>query len=224
MKKHSFLEDYSNPELFIQNKGGVYEYGSNDDALYARGALALKSAERSPKDQREAGGAFRRDKSSPYGEDDGGHLIGARFGGSGKAENLTAQDRNLNRGTFKNQENVWEEHLRQGDKVFVHIETDKGNRPNAYFGYAIYEKEDGTRIPDFFHYVNESRAEQDKWEQTEEEFDFSKRVSESDMHAENIEFLPKGATKMQDEREESVTSEQDNNVLQNKDNSLSLNL
>ena len=51
-------------------------------------------------------------------------------------------------------ENEWAAHLEAGDKVFVHIETDGAQRPNAYMGYVIYESPDGTRDYDTFHMVN----------------------------------------------------------------------
>lgn len=213
MSQFSFTEDFNNPDLFEQNKAGEYEYGVNEGAPYARGSLVLKSAERSPKNQKEAGGDYRRDQSSLYGVDDGGHLIGARFGGSGDQENLTAQDRNLNRGEYKKLENEWERHLGQGDKVFVHIETDNGNRPNAYMGYVIYESADGSRTSDFFHFVNESRSEQDNWETVESQnFDYSQMESGITVSTDSKEFLPQGVMNDNTQNEDSVSGKNMDNT------------
>jgi hypothetical protein len=61
-------------------------------------------------------------------------------------------------------ENEWARHLEAGDRVFVNIETARGDRPNAYMGYAIYEHSDGTRDYDVFSYANESKLNQQKWQ------------------------------------------------------------
>lgn len=177
-------EDLNNPYLFSEYKSGEYEYEVSAGGKSATGSLKIADApERDSKAQASAGGDFRRSKDHEWGADDGGHLIGARFGGETGEENLTAQNRNLNRSDYKQMENDWAARLENGEKVFVHIETDGAERPNAYMGYAIYESPDGTRDFETFHMVNESRSEVAKWEEEAAEWD----ESEADQFEETIE-------------------------------------
>lgn len=168
----SLIQDLNNPNLFIENKKGKYSYADNQsNSKSAFGNLRLTDEiHRSNKAQLEAGGDARRERGNEWGADDGGHLIGARFGGSPFEENLTAQNRNLNRQDYKLLENKWADHLKQGDgyNVFVNVETYGEDRPDAYMGYAIYEYPDGTRTFETFNYTNEGRLEQSNWD---EEFD-----------------------------------------------------
>lgn len=158
--------DLKNPYLFSEYQAGEYEYSENDyGGRVAFGSLALTDTPmRDNAAQANAGGEMRRANDSEWGADDGGHLVGARFGGSPGEENLTAQSRNLNRGAYKRMENQWAAHLEAGDKVFVYIETDQPYRPEAYMGYVIYETPEGTRDYDTFHMINESQSEIARWE------------------------------------------------------------
>lgn len=170
------MEDFNNPNLFTENPPGSYTYTSDALGKTARGQLQTADAPaRDAQAQREAGGENRRGKGNAYGVDDGGHLIGARFGGSPGEENLTPQDRNLNRGGYKAMENDWADKLDKGTKVFVNIESYTGDgsaRPTNYMGYVITETTDEngktTRDIEYFSFNNESRSEQAKWE---EEYD-----------------------------------------------------
>lgn len=63
--------------------------------------------------------------------DEGGHLIGNRFGGEASPMNLVPQNMNLNRGEWKAMENSWERALRAGKEV-----TDVSVRP-VYSGLSI---------------------------------------------------------------------------------------
>lgn len=95
-------------------------------------------------------------------------MIGTRFGGSPKLENIDAQNRNLNRGGYKSEENSWATCLEEGNKVFVNVDTYKSNgadRPSAYMGYKIEEDTEGNRSWDDFFFINVSRQEQEKWEE-----------------------------------------------------------
>ena len=159
-------DNLNNPNLFSEHQQGVYAYGENTTGgITASGSLQLvEDPMRNGKTQSTAGGSARRGKEHVWGADDGGHLIGARFGGDSGEINLTAQNSNLNRSSYKRMENEWAAHLKAGDKVYVHIETDSVQRPNAYMGYAIYESPNGTRSFETFHMVNESRTEIARWE------------------------------------------------------------
>ena len=146
--------------LFTANKKGQYEYTENEYGKKATGQLTLKAGERDLNAQRTVGGADRRP------DDDGGHLIGTRFGGSGTEENLDAQNSNLNRSNYKRLEDQWAKDLEEGKKVYVNIETYKSNgseRPDAYMGYAITEWKDGSRQMETFSFENESTATQEEW-------------------------------------------------------------
>ena len=68
-------------------------------------------------------------------------------------------------------ENEWAKHLDAHEKVFVYIETDDPQRPNAYMGYVIYESPDGKRDYDTFHMVNESKTAVAQWEAEAEAFE-----------------------------------------------------
>lgn len=182
----SLSEDLNNPNLFVDNKPGVYTY-SNDNGYgkTAYGSLQLTdNPKRDAKAQAAAGGDKRRGQDHEWGPDDGGHLIGARFGGETGEVNLTAQNRSLNRGDYKKMENEWANHLEANDKVFVNIEADDELRPNAYMGYVIYEAPDGTRTHDTFHMLNESREEIAQWEAEAEAFEAAQWEAEKGEMAE----------------------------------------
>ena len=160
-------EVMDDPEFFEKHEAGEYQYGQYDIGKSAYGVLDLADNPiRDSKAQREAGGLERRP------DDDGGHLIGARFGGSPTDENLDAQNRNLNRGAYKREENAWAEGLQEGDKIFVNTETYKREgteRPDAYMGWTVTETPDGQRHWDAFSYTNESTETQDQWARELEE-------------------------------------------------------
>ena len=54
--------------------------------------------------------------------DDGVHLIGSIFKGSGDIDNLVPMDATLNRGDWKAMENTWAKALDRGKTVEVRIE------------------------------------------------------------------------------------------------------
>ena len=159
-KSRSLHNDLNNPNLFTENKSGDYTYAETQYGKHAEGNLTLAKGNRDVAAQREAGGEDRR------ATDDGGHLIGNRFDGSGGTENLDAQDSNINRGSYKQLENREAAQLQSGDQVFTNKDTFKSNdseRPNAYMGYDITEHPDGTRDWDAYSYQNESAATQEAW-------------------------------------------------------------
>lgn len=163
IKSRLYSDDMNNPDLFSDQQAGEYTYNEGPYGKSAYGQLHLAEEDeiaRDAKAQREAGGDSRRD------DDDGGHYIGARFGGSEGPENLDPQNRNLNRSAYKQAENSWAEAIRNGDKVFVNMESykpDNTDRPTAYMGYAIFESPDGTRRSEFYSFQNESKATMNEW-------------------------------------------------------------
>ena len=162
---HGQLHD---PDLFRNNAPADYQYVQTAYGKFAQGVLGYTPGQRNPTSQRTVGGEDRLPT------DDGGHLIGARFQGSGNIENLEAQDRNLNRGSYKKMENRWAAAQDAGDKIFAHSESFHSNqsqRPDAFMGYAIYEHPDGTREWEAFSYQNESSSTQQEWNDALNQFD-----------------------------------------------------
>lgn len=160
-------EVMNDPDFFEKHKTGDYQYEQSDIGKRAYGVIGFAdNPVRDSNAQHEAGGLERRP------DDDGGHLLAARYGGSPTAENLDAQTSNLNRGAYKREENAWAEGLHEGNKIFVNIETYKreGNeRPDAYMGWTVTESPDGQRHWDAFSYTNESTKTQDQWAREIEE-------------------------------------------------------
>ena len=177
---NGFSEKFHDPLLFEKYLPGQYRYeGSAEEGKSATGTLYLpQEVVRDNSAQMAAGGDARLASDHLWGGDVGGPLIGARFGGAAGEENLTAQSQNLNRGAYKRMENRWAEHLRNGDKVFVHIETSEGARPVAYMGYAIYESADGKRSWEDIYFENESAAQKLQWTLEAEEFEWEASVSD----------------------------------------------
>ena len=157
----SLGDDLRNEDLFNEHKAGVYDYGESILGKSAFGTLELtEDVQRNPMAQRTVGGADRKP------DDDGGHLIGARFGGHSGIENLDAQNSRLNRGEYKAMENELAGHLKEDDKVFFNVDAlhlNEGERPDAFMGYAIFEHPDGSRDSKSFSFINESKDIQDKW-------------------------------------------------------------
>lgn len=165
----SLHDDLNNKNLFDENKPGEYQYSEGQYGKTAQGQLVLQKGERNLYAQRQAGGNDR------LVNDDGGHLIGTRFNGSGKLENIDAQNSNLNRGSYKAYENQLAEQVENGDKVFLHVDTFKSNdseRPDAYMGYAVSESQDGSRSWDAFSYTNASSNEMQEWNDLMTETDY----------------------------------------------------
>lgn len=151
----------SDGSLFEDNKETDYVYTETDYGKHASGQLDLEKGKRSAYAQRTVGGEDRQEY------DDGGHLIGSRFAGSGSYENLDAQSRDLNRGEYKKMENEWAKSLENGERVYVDVNTYKSNgsdRPDAFMGYSITEDGSGTRSIDAFSFQNESVETQEEWE------------------------------------------------------------
>lgn len=149
----SFSEKLDDVSLFERTD---YNYTETDYGKHADGVLELnESVKRNSKNQREVGDADRRI------DDDGGHLIGNRFGGSSEKENLFPQNRNMNRGGYKRVENSWAQELEKGDKCFVSVDTfsrNESERPDTVMAFSITEDSRGNRHWDTYSSPNESRG------------------------------------------------------------------
>ena len=129
-----------------------YETDEYGRTVKASGYLVMENGERDLDAQRSVGGEYRRET------DDGGHLIGSRFGGAGEEINLIAQDMHLNRSGYKRMENHWAKELEEGKEVYVEVEAiyqDGVSRP-----YSMLIKEevrDGEKIvTDYWSFTNEN--------------------------------------------------------------------
>ena len=181
LMSRSFMDDFNNPDLFKTNKAGEYSYTKTEMGKSACGSLKISdNPVRDSKAQLKAGGQARRTRGNEWGGDDGGHLIGSRFGGNYGEENLTAQNSNLNRSQYKKLENKWANFLNadKDNKVFVNIESAGPDRPSAYMGYAIYENKNGERRWEAFYMDNEgikwndhmNDLDQDAWNENSSDF------------------------------------------------------
>ncbi len=153
-------EELFDQDLFENNKAGEYTYMESENGKTASGYLKLEKGERDLEAQRTVGGDDRKKT------DDGGHLIGTLFDGSGTEENLDAQDSNVNRSAYKKKETEWANAIKDGKKVYVHVETHKNegsDRPTEYMGYAIIENKDGTRTLDPFVFKNKKNSKEEEW-------------------------------------------------------------
>lgn len=117
-------------ETYVTGEGN-YEYSTDKlgRIKHCKGLLELHPEnDRNNYAQRKAGGADRHTgEIEGQGKDDGGHLIGRRFGGSKEIDNIVAQDSHLNRGEYKKMEDDWQSRLEEkdenGDQKY-HVQVD----------------------------------------------------------------------------------------------------
>ena len=98
-----------------------YKYVTDDKGriVSVQGVLIKQKGKRNLYAQRTVGGADRKDY------DDGGHLIGTQFNGSGNIDNLVPQNQFINRsnGEWYNMEKKWAEALDKDKRVEVDIKV-----------------------------------------------------------------------------------------------------
>ena len=72
--------------------------------------------------------------------DHAGHLIGDRFGGSSRIDNLVSQLATVNLSDYKKLENCWAKEIKNGKKVTVEIEIvyDNDNLRPSGFNVVYY--------------------------------------------------------------------------------------
>lgn len=153
-------------------KSGEYYYETgNNNSRHAFGQLQYKEKENRKRDyvaQQVAGDNRRRN------DDDGGHLIGSRFGGSYTADNLFPQNRHLNRASYKALENHWCQLLEEGNRVYVDIytsATSDGMREDSIYGSYIVIGHDGSSYTEAFSFANENKETQEQWEEEINKYD-----------------------------------------------------
>ena len=140
-----FNEDGSLKENENYEANGYYyqtdEFGRIESCA---GDLRLESGTRNSAAQRTVGGEDREDY------DDGGHLIAARFGGSGELDNLVPMSQDINRrgGEWYDLEESWGDELEKGNEVnvqiYVEYEDNENKRPSGFdVMYTVKDKETG---------------------------------------------------------------------------------
>ncbi len=98
---------------WYDSKGYLYITDNHGRITRYAGNLRLEDGVRNRIAQQSVGGAYR------LSGDDGGHLIGRIFGGSGDIDNLVPMKGTLNRGEYKRLENLWKDALTHGNEVIV---------------------------------------------------------------------------------------------------------
>ena len=142
-----------NSKTEYESNGYSYQINEYNQITQAKGELRLEDGIRNLYAQRTAGGEYRHDN------DDGGHLIGTRFGGSGELDNLVAEDRYINRGAFKSLENEWANNLESGNRVNVEVEPvyhGQSERPDIITAKTEVTNTNGEREIDYFSVTNEN--------------------------------------------------------------------
>ncbi|NFQ68129.1 DNA/RNA non-specific endonuclease [Clostridium sporogenes] len=104
---------------YTTNEGYKHKTDNMGAIDEVEGTLKLRDGKRSLYAQRTAGGDYR------LADDDGGHLIGSQFLGSGKLDNLVPMNSQINRAGRKwyNMETEWANALKEGKDVQVKIQN-----------------------------------------------------------------------------------------------------
>ena len=119
---------------------GEYDYHYETDSLGRISRVFTETLHLTTRDKR-----LRNNRTVPgkLPGDDAGHLIGNRFGGSNRADNLVAQLRHMNRGAYNALERIWANAIRSGSTVSLDIRLQydgDGVRPT---GILVYQSIDG---------------------------------------------------------------------------------
>lgn len=122
------------------------------------GAGELRLAPDQSRSKRAQAGAGKPDRRPT---DEGGHIIGRRFGGPTASYNHFAQDAQFNRGRYKALEDLWERSLKAGKHVTIHIELHyrgPSRRPDEVVVEYII---DGNKITEAFSNAPKERKSHD---------------------------------------------------------------
>lgn len=107
------------------------------------GTLRLEDGKRNTNHQVKAGGEYRLET------DEGGHLIGRRFGGSEKVDNIVPMDGHVNRVEYKELEDDCAQELEKGYRVDVKVRCkyeEDSARPSAFIvKYKVTDQDGFTR-------------------------------------------------------------------------------
>lgn len=113
----------------IKQGNYTYQLDEHDRVVHAEGFLTNIAATRNQYNQQKSGGEDRLE------DDHGGHLFGARFGGSSDPYNLVPMNNKVNIRDFKALEQEWQNELNDGNSVFANFdiayESEDSMRPSA---------------------------------------------------------------------------------------------
>lgn len=103
------------------------------------GTLRLEEGKRNTAHQTRAGGEYRLEN------DEGGHLIAKRFGGSEKIDNIVPMDHEVNRHEYKDVEDGWAAELKKGNNINVKIlcryEKDSARPIGFHVKYIVVDQQ-----------------------------------------------------------------------------------
>jgi len=124
---------------YTDSNGYTYITDSQRRITSAEGTLKLQKGTRNQYSQKTVGGTDRLNI------DDGGHLFGTQFNGSGEIDNLLPQNKYVNRsgGEWYNMEKKWAKALEEGKKVEVKIDIVYNNNSIRPSDYLVSYKIDG---------------------------------------------------------------------------------
>ncbi len=139
-KKEHFASTYTlKPNENYDVNGYSYETDKLGRITRCEGTLRLEHGKRNTGHQVRAGGEYRLEN------DEGGHLIGRRFGGSEKVDNLVPMNSLVNGIEYKELENDWAAELDKGSTVDVKIQcrySGDSTRPTDFIvKYKIIDKD-----------------------------------------------------------------------------------
>lgn len=121
-------------------EGYQYETDKYGRIERCEGSLRLDEGKRYGNHQLASGGKYRLEN------DEGGHLIGSEFGGSGKVDNIVPMDYDLNHHEYYELEKSWKNELKKGNEVDVNIEckyTGESERPDYLIVKSKITETDG---------------------------------------------------------------------------------
>jgi hypothetical protein len=134
-----------------ESEGYQYETDKYGRIQRCEGTLRLEEGTRHNNHQLKAGGEYRLKN------DEGGHLIGTEFGGSGKIDNIVAMDYDLNHHDYYELEQSWKNELKKDNQVDVSIEckySGKSERPDYIIVKTKITEPDGTERFQFDKFEN----------------------------------------------------------------------
>ena len=140
LERNHFDSTYTlKPNENYDANGYSYETDKLGRITRCEGSLRLEEGKRNRTHQVRAGGEFRLEN------DQGGHLIARRFGGSEKIDNLVPMDSHVNGVEYKKIENDWAKELDKGSTVDVKIQcrySGDSTRPTDFVvKYKITDKD-----------------------------------------------------------------------------------
>ena len=142
------------PNNSYESNGYWYKTDEKGRIIEASGTLRLESAKRNPYAQSNVGGDDRI-----KGVDDGGHLIGSQFGGSGNIDNLVPMNSKINQnrigdGRWYKMEKEWADKLNESPPVKVDVQIQviyegDSQRPKEFIITYSYDniQQEPKRIP-----------------------------------------------------------------------------